>query len=188
MTNNIRLSTLSLLGLLALFALTPRTSIAQQIFMQVTGMQGEATARDYKDWIEVAAYEGQVSSAILTGPSGPRAGAASISDIKVTKKLDKSSPLLALACCQGTVIAEIRLVFTTSIADEGAQPYYEIKFTNVLIQSVNLSGSAGGDKAVETIQIYADGGTAEWTYHQLDPNGSNIGTVIRGWDFGDTAL
>lgn len=178
MINNIRISAFSLpILLLPLLAMMPQASALEQILMQVTGIQGEATLKDYKDWIEITAYEEKI-----TGPTDSVRGTPTIGDIKVTKELDKSSPLLALACCQGTVIADVRIVFVTDSHPEGPYVYYEIKFTNVMIESVSMTGSdmPGGVTINQVIGINASSATVEWIYNTLE--GDEFRT---NWDFGN---
>ena len=89
------------------------------LFLNVSGIQGECTEREHPRWIAVldAIWSVEQVSAGQRGRMHPH-----FEPLKVWKELDKSSPLLALACAQGRRLKEVALEFTGNfqVRDQGA--------------------------------------------------------------------
>ena len=76
---------------------------AVDMFLKIDGVEGESKDQSHRDWIDVLSFDMSVSRPIGPGAGGGRAGgqAAEASDLSLSKYIDKSSPKLVLACCDG---------------------------------------------------------------------------------------
>jgi type VI protein secretion system component Hcp len=88
-----------------------------------------------------------------TGAHGPGggggAGKVAVHDISITKKIDKSSPLLFKACANGKHFPTV--VLTMRKAGKGQETYLTITLTNVLISSYQTGGHA--DQPTESLSL-----------------------------------
>ena len=109
---------------------------------------------------------------------GGGAGKVSVEDINVTKWLDKSSPLLLKACCNGSHIKEMNLVVRK--AGEKPLEYLKLKLSDCLISSVSPGGSGGEDRLTENISV--NFGKFQVTYTAQDAKGAPAGEVPFGYD------
>jgi len=80
--------------------------------------------------------------------SGAGGGRKSVSDLRITKVVDKASAKLFQACATGQHIKQATLV----VRKAGGKPYLTIKLDNVLVSSYQQSNGAGG-KPTESISL-----------------------------------
>jgi type VI secretion system secreted protein Hcp len=74
------------------------------------------------------------------------AGKVSVSSFNVMKKTENASPLLFSACCNGQHYGKAKVVMRKATgADAGQQIFLEYDFTDVMVESIQWSGSSGGD-------------------------------------------
>jgi type VI secretion system secreted protein Hcp len=153
--------------------------LAVDMFLKIEGIEGESTAAGdgHEDWIVIESFGwGGSNSGSATGRSRQRGG-TTFSDVSVVKTVDGASPKLYLACAQGKHFpkAEIHLVSS----GDARVPYMIYELENVMITSVSVSHSAGGDVPVEEVTL--NYGKIHWEYTPQDTRGPG-GTVRTGWD------
>ena len=99
----------------------------------------------------------------------------------MVKVLDKASPKLALACCKGEHIQEIKLELCRATGDK--QVYMVYKLTDSIVSSVQSHGSAGGSEPLPLEDVTFNFGKIEWTYTATDQKtGKAKGDVKANWD------
>jgi len=124
--------------------------MAFDAYMKITGpdVAGESTATDMENYIEVYSFSWGSSNPSTVGPgsSGISAGRASVSSFNIMKKTETSSPSLFAACCAGQHYkkAEVQLRKATG-TDGGQKVFLKYTFEDVMVESVQWSGSTGGD-------------------------------------------
>jgi type VI secretion system secreted protein Hcp len=123
--------------------------MAFDAFIRLDGIEGESSDSKHIGWIEITSCDMEIHQTISTTASsagGAGAERADFSDLSFTKLLDKSSPMLAVACAQGTHFNTI----TIELCRSGTEKikFMEIKLTNSFISSLALS--ADGDFPSET--------------------------------------
>ena len=126
--------------------------MAVDMFLKIGDVKGESRDKTHKETIDVLAWSWGVSnsgSAHVGGGAG--AGKASVQDLSATKYIDKSSPDLMLACCNGKHYPEAKL--TVRKAGEKPLVYRKITMTDVLISAVSTGGSGGEDRLTENITL-----------------------------------
>lgn len=153
--------------------------LAVDMYLKIEGIEGESTAAGggHQDWIEIESFAwGSSRSGAGTGRTRQRGG-ATFTDINVVKGVDAASPKLYLACAQGKHFARAEIHFVSS-ADPRV-PYMVYELENVMITSVSVSHSAGGDVPVEEVTL--NYGKISWEYRPQEERQPG-GSVRAGWD------
>ena len=158
--------------------------MAFDAFLKIDGIPGESTDDKHKDWIEIESFnQGLVQPASATASSvgGATAERVEHSPLMITKLLDKATPKLLEACCTGKHIKEVTIELCRAGGDK--LKYMEIKLEQVVVSSVDVSGSSASESGFPTESISLNYGKIKWTYTQQRRNdGSGGGNVISGWD------
>ncbi|HLH38681.1 MAG TPA: type VI secretion system tube protein Hcp [Bryobacteraceae bacterium] len=123
-------------------------------------IEGEATAADLTPptgWFEIFSFSWGASNptSVGTHSGGLSAGKVSVSSFNVMKKTDNASPLLFGACCSGQHYEKAKVVMRKATGTSGKQAtFLEYDFTDVMIESIQWSGTSGGDDTpTESISI-----------------------------------
>ena len=122
------------------------------IYLQIDGIQGDATHEQHRKWMDIEAIHWNVSRNMKTAAgsaSNREASEPTISEIVLTKVSDSSSTRLFQEACSGRTgkRAVIHLVTTGNPGDT----YIEYTLTNTLI--ANYSIDSNGDRPLETIRL-----------------------------------
>lgn len=121
-------------------------------------------------WVD--AWQIQVANSASVHPGGVTPGTTSLSDVVVTKLLDKASPKLAKALTSGTPLGDVTLDVIDHVS---GLPVYHIILSNAILTSDQLVGEEGG-LPVENISIKFQ--AIEWTY-TYQPGGQEF---MAYWD------
>lgn len=142
-------------------------------FLKIDGIEGESTTKDHKGEISIDSFSvgAQGAQNIGSQSSGAGAGKVSIQSFSITKKLDKSSPLLFQAAATGQHIKEAVLSFAHKSSGKELT-YLKFEFKNVLVSSVQ-DGSSGGGQPTE--QVTFNFSKVEESF--IEPNGKTGATV-----------
>jgi len=149
-------------------------------FLKIEGIEGESADHKHKGEIHIESFswsEHQIGTASHGGGMG--AGKVSMQDIHFTKKVDKSSPKLMLACADGEHIKKATL--TCRKAGKDQQEFLKYTFSDVLVSSYSIGSSAGGDH-LPMEQISMNYSKIELEYKEQTAAGTLGGTVKAGWD------
>jgi len=127
--------------------------MALDMFIKIDDVKGESKDSAKKDQIDVLAWSWGVSNSgsAHTGGGGG-AGKANVQDLSFTKYVDKSSPDLLLASCNGDHYKEAKLV----VRKAGTTPLEYLTITmsgKVLVTSVSTGGSGGEDRLTENVTL-----------------------------------
>ncbi len=165
------------------------------IYLKLTGFQGEVTARGHRDEIEVLSYEQGIAVPAPTGGPGGAGGAgrATFSPVRFRKPLDRATPPLMVACASGQHIQEARFAFVRV----GGNPmeFYRVTLTDVVITGITQIAGDGaqyplsfraldsGNAARGILEEIALGyGTITWEYWRPTATGQVGPPVKTGWD------
>lgn len=143
---------------------------------------GESTAQNHPSWIEAASVQFGIGNSTSIGSKGIIAGTPSASEITISKTLDRSSPLLFLACAQGTIHPKVTLELTAYSGGTGTElVYYRITLLNVVI--TGLSTSSGGDRPSESVSMSYEQITTD--YFMINEKGGmpSTPTSTATWNF-----
>jgi type VI secretion system secreted protein Hcp len=127
-------------------------------YLKIGDIKGESTRASHKDWIPI---ETVLDLAAI--PDNEKSGAARtrgdvvLSDIQVTKALDRSSPLLREAITQNRVFPTATIEF---LHDDGRAAYYRMELTNVSVSRVETT--IADSASVEVIELSYE--AISWRY------------------------
>ena len=127
--------------------------MAIEYFLKLDGIKGESLSAKHKDEIELRSWSWGASNATSMTGSGLSAGKVSISDVNITKPVDKASAKLLELCCTGKHITSGVLTCSKSTGDKSPSDYLTIKFEEIHIASVQAGGSSGDDVGSESISF-----------------------------------
>jgi type VI secretion system secreted protein Hcp len=149
-------------------------------FIKFSKIDGESTDAKHQGWIEISDCNMEILQTVSTTASsvgGATAERADLSDFRFSKLMDKSSPLLALACADGTVFDTITVELCRAGSDK--IKFMEFKLANSIISFISIN--ANGEFPSETVHL--NYGKINWSYtQQKRQGGSASGNVAAGWD------
>jgi type VI secretion system secreted protein Hcp len=158
--------------------------MSHNIYLKVSGVDGEVTEKGYEKNMGVLSFSHGVSMPINrnhTNVSSP-SGTPTFQDFTFTMYLDSTHPLWNARVSGGANIATADLTVLESDTDAAAVvPLYTINFKNIIVSSVSIGGGIG-DKPVVTISFVFH--SIKWTYSkhkQVNPGGTP-GQVPAGFD------
>lgn len=153
--------------------------MAVDMFLKLDGIKGESKDHKHKDEIHIESFSWGLSQTGTHGVGGGGgAGKVNVHDISMVKALDKSSPELMLACCNGKHIKDG--LITVRKAGEKPLEYLKIKLTDILVSGVSHA-SSGGDTLMESLSLNFAKFQMEYQ-PQGATGGAEGGPVLMGWD------
>lgn len=149
-------------------------------FLKIEGADGESTDEKHAGEIQLESWNlGGSNNATFDSGGGGGSGKVRMTDFNFTKKTDKASSKLLVACCTGEHLKKATL--TCRKAGTEQQEFLIIEMEPVLITSYQTGGSAGGDAApVENLAMAY--GKITYKYKEQKPDGSLGGEAVGGWD------
>jgi len=153
--------------------------MAVDMFLKIDGIKGESHDEAHKDEIDILSWSwGATQSGSAHTGGGGGAGKVNVQDVSFTKYVDKASPMLMKACCNGQHIKEVFLVVRK--AGEKPLEYYKLKASDCLVSSVSTGGAGGQDRLTENISL--NFAKFQITYTAQDAKGAAAGEVPYGYD------
>ncbi|HET7275703.1 MAG TPA: type VI secretion system tube protein Hcp [Longimicrobiaceae bacterium] len=115
-------------------------------FLKLEGVVGESTRAGFEKQLEILSFSFGVSNPTTIGSAsgGGGAGRASVSAFNLMKQSDAASPTLFQACASGKHFPKATVTLQKAGGDK-AVPYLVYEFENCYIESIQWSGSTGGD-------------------------------------------
>ena len=115
--------------------------MAVDTFLKLGDIKGESKDSKHAGEIDVLSWSFGLSQTGTMGTGGGGgAGKANFSDVSIMHAVDKASPVLMTKCATGEHIKEGTLI--SRKAGKGQQEYLIIKMNDILITSVQPSGSS----------------------------------------------
>ena len=154
--------------------------MAVDMFLKLDDVKGESRDDKHKDEIDVLAWSwGMHQSGTTHLGGGGGAGKVAVQDISITKYVDKASPNLMMACCNGKHYKEALL--TVRKAGENPLEYIKLAMKEVIVANVSTGGSGGEDRLTENVTL----NFAEYKidYQGQGPDGKAAGgPVSAAWN------
>ncbi len=142
-------------------------------------IKGNVTEKGHTDWVEVNSFQWGVGRGIgspVGRAANREASAPSISEITVTKSMDKASFAFLQEALKGVGL-EATIHFCTT--DKGSlRTYAEYKLTNCMISG--YSTSSGGDRPSESLSINFT--KIEFMFVELGIDNANTDTPRVSYD------
>jgi type VI secretion system secreted protein Hcp len=150
-------------------------------YIQIDGVKGESTDEKHKDWISVFSFShglSQQGSGSVNSAGAKNAGKCDHHDFTITKRLDKSSPVLNKHCCDGKHFPKAVI----EICRSGGQKEWILKYTleKVAVSSTNIGGGQGQEVPMETVSFQYS--KIKWEYRPFDDAGKPGGVVPSEFD------
>jgi type VI secretion system secreted protein Hcp len=158
--------------------------MAFDAYLKIAGVDGEVTAKGMEKTVEIYSFSFGASnptSVASSGGAGMSAGKVSLSSFNFMKKLDKASSSLFQSCCTGKHFDKATLTLRKAGGDGGQAVFLEYVLTTVFVDSVQWSGSTGGDDT-PTESVSFSFAKIELTYSTLDAKGSPAKAGQAAWD------
>jgi type VI secretion system secreted protein Hcp len=158
--------------------------MAMDMFMKIGALKGESKDKVHAGEIDVLAWSWGVSnsgSAQVGGGAG--AGKCNVQDLSFTKYIDKSSPDLILACCNGKHFEKA----TLTVRKAGGQPleYFQITLQDLIVTAVTTGGSGGEDRLTENVIL--NFAKVKVNYKEQKADGGVGDKPEMGWDVAENA-
>jgi type VI secretion system secreted protein Hcp len=150
-------------------------------FLKLDGVTGESTDDKHKGEIDLESFSWGVANQGTAGYGGGQgAGKAIAQDLQCTKKTDKASPTLFIACATGQHFKDA--LVTVRKAGGQQLEYLKYKLEGVMVTSFQAMGAPGGNGLVhESFALnYAK---LEMVYKEQKADGTLGGETKQKYDF-----
>ena len=157
--------------------------MAFDAFLKIDGVEGESTRKGFEKQMEIDSFSwGAANSATVGSSSGGSGGGKAVaSSFTVTKKTDKSSPLLLQTLLSGTHYPKAVVTFNKA-GGKSAVDFLKYEFEKVYVENIQHSGASGGDDStVEQVSFTL--GKVTMTYTPQNPDGTKGSPMVASWDF-----
>jgi type VI secretion system secreted protein Hcp len=156
--------------------------MAFDAFLKIDGVDGESTRKGFEKQMEIMSFGWGASnpSTVGAGGGGGGGGKVSVSSFSIVKKSDSASPLLFQACCQGDHYATAVVTLNKS-AGKTPIDFIKYEFGEVYVDSIQWSGSSGGDDTPMESVSFSFGKVAV-TYTPQKADGSKGSPAVGAWD------
>jgi len=154
--------------------------MAFDAFLKLDTITGESKDKVHKQEMEIFSFSFGTSNSttIGSGTQGAGGGKATFSSFSFMKKTDSASPVLFQSCASGAHLKDGHLTLRKSGGDNPVE-YLKWKFTEVFIESIQWSGSTGGDDAPsESVSFVFGEQTIDYQPQGVD--GKAVGGAIHG--------
>jgi len=157
--------------------------MAFDAYLKIEGLEGESTSKGMEKQIEIESFSWGVSNAATVGSQagGISGGKANLSAFTIIKAVDKASPNLMLAACDGSHLKSATVTFRKATGSSGQKPFEILKFTECMVSSYQLSGTTGGDDTPRE-SVSFEFGKVEMEYYTQKPDGSTSKAGNTGWN------
>ncbi len=157
----------------------PGVSTHADMFLKIDGIEGESLDHAHKGEIQITSFAvGGVQPATSDYGGGAGSGKVQLQDFHFTKYHDKASPKLFEAMCTGKHTPKV--ILSCRKAGGTQQEFLKWTFSEVLITSVQFSGSGGESLPSDSVTISFV--KIEHEYKPQDEKGGLGGVVKAGWD------
>jgi type VI secretion system secreted protein Hcp len=154
--------------------------MASDYLLEIDGIKGESNDSKHKGTIEIESFSwGATNTGSHASGGGGGAGKVAFQDVHFTTRVNKSSPLLMLACATGQHIKKAVLFVRKAGGDQ--QDYYVITMTDLLVSSYQSGGSEGSN-ALPVDQFALNFTTVKFEYKPQKPDGSLDAAVTAGYN------
>jgi type VI secretion system secreted protein Hcp len=155
--------------------------MAVDMFLKLDDVKGESLDKngDHKGEMDVLAWSwGMSQSGTTHMGGGGGAGKVNVQDLSLTKYVDKASPNLIMAACNGKHYKEALL--TVRKAGEKPLEYLKITMKEVMVTQVSTGGSGGEDRLTENVTLNFASFKVEYT--PQNAQGAGEAVVEVGYD------
>jgi type VI secretion system secreted protein Hcp len=154
------------------------------ILIKTPDVAGEATAAGLPaGQMEIYSFSWGASNptTVGSGSQGLSGGKVSVSSFNFMKKSEKASATLFSACCTGQHYGSALVTMRKAGGTGGQQTFLTYEFTDCMVESIQWSGSSGGDDS-PTESVSMAFAKCKITYFGQKPDGSVGKLSEASWD------
>jgi type VI secretion system secreted protein Hcp len=150
------------------------------VYLKLTGIDGESLDSDHKDWIEVHGWSwGVDNQADFSIGQGGQTTQAHVAPLTITKHIDKASMPLVQACTTGKHLGEGTLSLLKLDGDSRVE-YMKYHYTDLMVKGCHPGGSGSDTVGMETVSlVFAQ---FKGAYKLQQDTGAAGGANEFGWD------
>jgi type VI secretion system secreted protein Hcp len=153
--------------------------MSAEVYLTVDGVEGEAKAEGFEGQIVLDSFQlGANNPTSIGAGGGAGAGKVTLSNFTVSKKTDKSSVPLFLACCKGQHFADAEVTIRKAGGEQ--IEFLKYKFDTLFVEDISWSGGTGDDLPTELLSLAY--GSVEMTYTPQKKDGSADSPIVAKWD------
>jgi type VI secretion system Hcp family effector len=161
------------------------TFMAGIYFLQLEGIEGEASTKNHEKWLDLISFSHGTSQNISLKGGGDVVGRGQFDPITFVHTVDKATPKLQLYCMNGSKIGKAVLQYTQSISGTDT-PVYEVTMENVRVLKATVrtitttSDDPTAQQPVETVELVA--GKITWKVTPVKSTGELDGAIEAAFD------
>lgn len=150
------------------------------IILDLPGIDGECLLKDFVGKIECLSFSHAVAMQMTSDVSNKErtSGKPNVQDFTISKYMDKASPVLNQACCEGRKIGDATVTVGRNEAGL-VMPLMVYKLKDAMVSSVSAA-SSGGDKPSETLTLNFT--AIQWDYTAQKSDSTKEGASPGLWD------
>ena len=128
------------------------------LFLEIQGVEGESKKKGHENQMDINSWSFMAHNPV-SGAGAGTSGKVALSDIQVTKPVDKASPRLFLGCCGATRYPKATIYGQRMTNDQaGAKVFYKVELTDVVVSMVrndyvDPEGEDAPGNIVETLTL-----------------------------------
>lgn len=138
--------------------------------LKIDGIEGESQHAKHKNEIDILSWSWGASNPVTIVGAGMSAGKVSMSDLTITKQVDKASPKIVGLVVTGKHASHATLTASKSTGGKTPEDFLTIKFDTVYISSYQLGGSNGEDVGTESFSLAY--GKIDYDYKEQKKDGT----------------
>jgi type VI secretion system secreted protein Hcp len=172
-----------LLASIPALVLAGPAAVADQAFLQLDGVEGEAAADGFAKQIEVLSWSWGVSNPAAVAGAGTAlsAGRASVGEIQLMKTTDTATPKLFQNAASGKHIP--KGVLTMRREGAGGFSYLRVTLEDVVVTAYQVSASS--ERPTESVSLAFGKVLIEYRY--MDASGKPSNWIPACWDLATNA-
>jgi type VI secretion system secreted protein Hcp len=147
-------------------------------------VEGESTDKAHSGEFEIESFSFGASNPVTigSGTTGAAAGRVQMHPLSIVKKTDKASPILLKMCAAGEHFKKATLTLRKGAGEKtGQQEYLKYHMELVYVDSLDWSGSTGGDDT-PTESLNLSYGQMKIEYKPQKADGTLDAAIEGGWD------
>ena len=149
-------------------------------YIKFSGVEGEAQDKAHKGWSDIIQFSQVLSKPGMGTGATRRRGDVVLEDLVVVKEIDKATPKLAEAICNGRVFSMVEVEVTASYTDAGRVTFYRVELLNAQVSNYSFDGAVQADQVpTETVTLNFE--EIRVTYTECDKAGKTKGNIEYSW-------
>jgi type VI secretion system secreted protein Hcp len=154
--------------------------MAIDMYLKLDKVEGESIDAGHAKEIDLlSANFGATQTGTSHTGGGSGGGKVSMQDLVITKKVDKSSPILFWFCCNGQHV-ESGVLTVRKAGGKSPLEYMKVYLSNIIVTGYQQTGAEGQEELTE--QVTLNFRKVKVEYAPQVEGGSGGAKIAKGWD------